>query len=111
MSESTTNVIGWGLGAIATIGGVLATVIATLARKIESDNAKRIEKLDAQVEEMRLETEDCQKARSDCERDRAVLFAKCEMNERQIAELKLHINSMDTNGTQYSHKLDKRERD
>jgi hypothetical protein len=78
---------------------VLAGAVATLFKMRENENSKAIARLEEKVAATETKAEKC-------ERDRFELFAACEVNKFEIATLKKRIETINVDGTQYSHDMD-----
>mgnify|MGYP000019259117 CR=1 FL=1 len=89
-SDEQTDIVPWVLAGIVSIVGALTTALVYVVKKIESDNATSIKKLELENESFKAEL-------TECKEDRAKIFTELEL-------LKDRIVRMDKDGTKFSHK-------
>lgn len=77
----------------------LLTGLVTLFRMRENENAKAIARLEEKVAITETKAEKC-------EQDRTVLYASCEVLKVKLETLEKRIESINVDGTQFSHTLD-----
>ncbi len=78
---------------------VLAGAVATLFKMRENENSKAIARLEEKVAVTETKAEKC-------EQDRTVLYASCEVLKVKLETLEKRIESINVDGTQFSHALD-----
>lgn len=115
MSDSNNEMIPWVLTGVATVIGALSTALVYVFRKTEFDNAKAIEKLDANNVELKAELKITSDKADKCEQDRHKLFTECAVmknklqdNADKISALETKLSRIDATGTKFeNHRKDR----
>ena len=98
-ADHESGLLPWALAGVGGVVSALLTGLVSLFRLREQENAKNIAELKEKVCVIEAKADKCEEDRSELRTNYAVL-------QHEFDALKLRIQAIDVEGTQYSHRKD-----